>query len=233
MKDSAPFSEALASIDLMLSDVPWPFAQNERKKIDQHWQELVQTNPALWNGDVLIGHSVYLGSGRLSARFTLTDFASLMAWRDWGFPDKLAFNVFGMAALTTSDEVLVFAEMSDHTMNAAKIFPPGGSLEMRDVVEGGIVDIEGSMFREMKEETGFDLALARPGPRFAVMDEQRIAVLQRFTCAETFADLQRVFAVHEDSNRELKRLVPIKSRAAICDAIPAYAQEIVRQVFPT
>jgi 8-oxo-dGTP pyrophosphatase MutT (NUDIX family) len=231
MKDSQPFSEIIESVDLKMTDAPWPFAQNERARIDAHWQELANANATIWNGNVLIAQDVYLGDKKLVARFSLTDYASLMAWRDWGFPDEKVFNIFGMPALMTSDNVLVFAEMASHTMNGGKIFPPGGSLEMADVVEWGVVDVEGSMYRETLEETGFDLTSARAAERFVIMDQQRIAVMQKFSCAETFADLERVFKVHVDDKKELTRLVPVKSRRSISPAMPPYAQEIVRHVF--
>ncbi len=233
MKDSAPFSEKITSIDLKLTEAPWPFAQNERPRIDAYWQELASANATLWNGNVLIAQDVYLGDGKLSARFTLTDYASMMAWRDWGFPDKKVFNIFGEPALMTSDGVLVFAEMASHTMNAGKIVPPGGSLEMGDVGPNGAIDISASMHRETLEETGFDLSHARADARYAVMDEQRIALVQKFSCAETFADLEHIFHVHVDKNKELTRLVSVRSRKSISPSMPGYAQEIVRQSFGT
>ncbi len=49
---------------------------------------------------------------RFSADYFETDFASFLAWRDWGFPDNSVFNGFGMGALRGSDGAFVLGEMA-------------------------------------------------------------------------------------------------------------------------
>ena len=40
-----------------------------------------------------------------------TDYASFLAWRDWGFPDASVFNVFASAALQAADGAFLLGEM--------------------------------------------------------------------------------------------------------------------------
>ncbi len=231
MKRFSGLIEDITRLDLRFVEEAWAFAQNERQRIDMHWQELVNKNDKLWNGEILIARDVFLGDGLLSARFSSSDYASFVAWRDWGYPDKQAFNIFGMPALKTSDGVLVFAEMAAHTLNAGKIYPPGGSLELRDVTDRSEIDVERSMRIEVKEETGFDLNSARRGGAYAIMDGQRIALMRQFSTDLTFAEFEMEFASHFDNQKELKCLVPVRSRKDMSEAMPAYALAIVEREF--
>ena len=90
---------------------------------------------------------------RLRASYFETDFASFLAWRDWGFPDRDVFNGFGMGALRCSDGAFLLGEMADHTANAGRIYFPAGTPDLDDV-KLGAVDIAGSIAREIEEETG-------------------------------------------------------------------------------
>ena len=107
----------------------------------------------MWNGRVLLGrHPVFSGE-RFSASYFETDFASFLAWRDWGFPDPYVFNGFGMGALLSNDGAFALGEMGSHTANAGRIYFPSGTPDLSDV-KGSTVDIPGSVVRELEEETG-------------------------------------------------------------------------------
>ena len=107
----------------------------------------------LWNGRVLLGRNPVFAGERFSADYFETDFASFLAWRDWGFPDSDVFNGFGMGALRGSDGAFVLGEMGEHTANAGRIYFPSGTPDLDDV-SGDVLDIAGSVAREVEEETG-------------------------------------------------------------------------------
>ena len=107
----------------------------------------------MWNGRVLMGRNPVFAGARLSASYFETDFASFLAWRDWGFPDKDVFNGFGMGALRCADGAFVLGEMGQHTSTAGRIYFPSGTPDLDDISHGA-VDISGSVARELEEETG-------------------------------------------------------------------------------
>ena len=57
----------------------------------------------MWNGRVLLMRRGDIADGVLSGAYLETDFASFIAWRDWGFPDTTMRNCFAMAALRSAD----------------------------------------------------------------------------------------------------------------------------------
>jgi 8-oxo-dGTP pyrophosphatase MutT (NUDIX family) len=104
-------------------------------------------------GRVLLARNPVFSGERFSADYFETDFASFLAWRDWGFPDQDVFNGFGMGALRGSDGAFILGEMGQHTSNAGRIYFPGGTPDLDDLRDGA-VDMPGSVAREVEEETG-------------------------------------------------------------------------------
>ena len=150
---TSPVIHRVTALDLRVRPFAWPFAQTRRAEIDAHFAERQRERPKLWNGRVLIGHRPVFTDRRFCAEYFETDFASFLAWRDWGFPDRDVFNGFGMGALRSSDGAFVLGEMAPHTANAGRIYFPSGTPEPDDVRDGA-VDVGGSVVREMFEETG-------------------------------------------------------------------------------
>jgi len=143
----------VTALDLPVRPVPWPFAQARRGEIEAHFVQKQREKPALWNGRVLIGRNPAFTQERFSAEYFETDFASFLAWRDWGFPDRDIFNGFGMGALRAADGAFVLGEMAPHTANAGRIYFPSGTPDPDDLRDGEL-DIAGSILREVEEETG-------------------------------------------------------------------------------
>src|SRR5437762_1146123 len=93
----------VAQLDLMFQPRPWPFADERRCDIDAHFAGLRRERPAMWNGRVLLLHAFSIMDGIFRGAYFETDFASLIAWRDWNFPDPAVRNCFAMGALLASD----------------------------------------------------------------------------------------------------------------------------------
>jgi 8-oxo-dGTP pyrophosphatase MutT (NUDIX family) len=143
----------VTTLDLPVRPWSWPFADERRADIDAHFAEKQREKPNIWNGRVLLGRNPEFAAERLRADYFETDFASFLAWRDWGFPDSSVFNGFGMGALRSVDGAFVMGEMAQHTANAGRIYFPSGTPDLDDIRKGA-VDIEGSVNREVEEETG-------------------------------------------------------------------------------
>jgi len=219
----------LTGLDLRLGPGAWPFAAEHRLRIADHWHELVARRPQLWNGEVLICLEAAVHGGVLTGRFAKTDYASFVAWRDWGTPGAMACNMFGAPVVLSADRAMIFAEMAAQTLNGGMIYPPSGSLEPRDIGPDGSVDVLGSIATELREETGLDVAEAKPGRLFAIRDGYRLAVVQAIAFERTVAEIESGFARHHDPQAELARLVVIRSAGDVDPRMPAFAQDIVRR----
>ena len=160
-----PVIHRVAALDLAFQPRRWPFAEQRRAEIDAHFAIKQREKPHLWNGRILLARDPDFAADRFSARYFEADFASFLAWRDWGFPDKSVFNGFGMGALRCSDGAFVLGEMGQHTANAGRIYFPSGTPDLDDIRDGA-VDISGSVAREVEEETGLAPADYRAVPHW-------------------------------------------------------------------
>ncbi len=152
-----PVIHRVTTLDLKVKQRAWVFAQTRRDAIDAHFAKMREAKPEMWNGRVLLACNPHLSEGRFAAEYFETDFASFLAWRDWNFPDRAVFNGFGMGALLSSDGAFVLGEMGAHTANAGRIYFPAGTPDPGDVRDD-MLDIEGSVVREIEEETGLTQA---------------------------------------------------------------------------
>lgn len=150
---TSPTIHRVTTLDLAVKTMAWPFAEERRADIAAYFAEKQRERPQLWNGRILLGRDPVFSGDHFAATYFETDFASFLAWRDWGFPDKAVFNGFGMGALRASDGAFVMGVMGPHTANAGRIYFPSGTPDPDDVRDGRL-DIPGSVIRELEEETG-------------------------------------------------------------------------------
>jgi len=84
----------------------------------------------------------------------------------------------------------VLGIMAGHTANAGKVYFIGGTPEPDDIV-GERVDLQGSVLRELTEETGMTFDRVRPAPGWcAIFDDGRIAMIKVLRAAEPAAALR-------------------------------------------
>jgi 8-oxo-dGTP pyrophosphatase MutT (NUDIX family) len=172
-----PVIHRVTTLDLSFRPEPWPFAKERRADIDAHFA-IRQREKPLWNGRILLGRNPVFTGERFSARYFEADFASFLAWRDWGFPDAGVFNGFGMGALRCPDGAFILGVMGSHTANAGRIYFPSGTPDPADISEG-MVDMPGSVAREVDEETGLTPADYRAGPHWhCVVSGAAIAMIR-------------------------------------------------------
>jgi 8-oxo-dGTP pyrophosphatase MutT (NUDIX family) len=172
-----PVIHRVTTLDLNVEPWRWRFADERRADIDAHFAIKAREKP-IWNGRVLLGRDPVFSAGRFSASYFEADFASFLAWRDWGFPDASVFNGFGMGALRGSDGAFILGEMGQHTSNAGRIYFPSGTPDLDDISDGA-VDISGSVTREVEEETGLTAADYRAGAHWhCVVSGAAIAMIR-------------------------------------------------------
>ncbi|MGE3829759.1 MAG: NUDIX hydrolase [Parvibaculaceae bacterium] len=224
--------ESIDRVDLRLIKGKWAFAESEKARVAAHWQSLAEKNPRIWNGEVLICHHAEIVDRAFVGRFHLTDYASFVAWRDWGNPGPPVYNCFGSAVVRSREGALLYGRMAAHTLNPGKVYPPGGSLELNDVKADGSVDVLGSIVRELREETGLEASQAQDGGLLLVPDGPRISVakvLQFDRPAQTLAgQVDDYLASQQDD--ELAGIEVVTSRDQIDARMPGYAAKIARHL---
>jgi 8-oxo-dGTP pyrophosphatase MutT (NUDIX family) len=176
--EALPVIHRVKTLDLSFHPRPWPFADERRADIDAHFAIKQREKPGLWNGRILLARNPAFTGDRFSADYFESDFASFLAWRDWGFPDGCVFNGFGMGALRCSDGAFLLGEMGRHTANAGRIYFPSGTPDLDDLSDGA-VDISGSVAREVEEETGLTSVDYRAGAHWdCVVSGAAIAMIR-------------------------------------------------------
>ena len=224
-----PVIHRVTALDLPVESWSWPFAEARRAEIAAHFEQARREKPQMWNGRVLLGrHPVFAGE-RLTASYSETDFASFLAWRDWGFPDKGVFNGFGMGALRSVDGAFVLGEMGQHTSTAGRIYFPSGTPDLDDIRDGG-VDISGSVVRELEEETGLlpgeyvsdaDWHCVYTGPALAMIRLLHVDLSGEALRARIEANLAL------QQSPELSAIHLVRGRGDLTDAMPHFVTAFI------
>jgi 8-oxo-dGTP pyrophosphatase MutT (NUDIX family) len=219
----------VTTLDLSFKPRPWPFAEARRAEIDAHFVLAQREKPSLWNGRVLLGRNPAFTRGRFSADYFEADFASFLAWRDWGFPDRDVFNGFGMGALRCADGAFLLGEMGHHTANAGRIYFPSGTPDLDDI-KGNAVDISGSVVREVEEETGLTPADYRAGAHWdCVVSGAAIAMIRVLDVDLTGEELRaRIEAnLARQHQPELAALHLVRNLSDLTPAMPRFVTAFV------
>jgi hypothetical protein len=215
---------AIERLDLRFTPRAWRFADERRAEIDAHFVSLQRAKPALFNGRVLLMHRHAIADGVLQGDYLETDFASFIAWRDWGFPDPEMRNCFALGGLRGSDGGFVLGVMGAHTASAGRIYFPGGTPDPSDVFDGR-VDLDASVRREVEEETGLvpDALTIAPGWT-AVLAGSRIALIKVMQARESAAALcDRIdHNLASETTPELDGLHVVRSLADVDQRMPAF-----------
>jgi len=229
--------ETIDALDCRLVEASWAFARDEDGKIAEHWRRRVEANPTLYDGIVLLANRVERrtrdGGVTLEIDCFETRFSRFVAWRDFGFPDCGVHNVFAMAALRSSDGAFLLGEMGQaHALPGARFFP-GGTPDLNDV-EAGKVDLYGSLVRELAEETGLGLDIARIEPAWRVVFEaRRVACLKIVDWPAPAAEIAERVARHiaRDAKPELARAHMVHGRKELDDPrIPAFVRLFLQEM---
>ena len=225
----------ITDTDIRLVPGAWPLPPALRASVPERWARLLADNPHLWDGRILGVSLPTIGAdGMLRAEAREDAYSAFLAWRDAGFPEVGVYNLFGSALIVSGDGAMLFGRMGEDTANAGHVYPVGGSLEPRDVLPDGQVDVFGSIALELNEETGLVAADAEPGKTVAVSDGPRISVARvlRFSQpADTLAAIIRGNLAAQ-AHRELADMVILRASgdAARAGVMP-YAAAVAEAFF--
>ena len=140
-------------MDLTLTSGVWPFANERRAEIEANFAARQKKTPALWNGRILMLRDHAIDGATFRGSFIEVDYASFLTWHDWGRPEAGVKDCFAQGALRAADGAFLLGVMGPQTSHPGHIYFPSGTPDRNDVV-GTTVDLDGSVWREMQEETG-------------------------------------------------------------------------------
>lgn len=230
---TSPVIHLVTTLDLAVRSIAWPFAEERRAEIAAHFAEKQRERPKIWNGRVLLGRNAVFSDGHLTATYFETDFASFLAWRDWGFPDSAVFNGFGMGALRTSDGAFVMGEMAQHTANAGHIYFPSGTPDLDDVRDGAL-DISGSVVREIAEETGLSAADYRAESDWHCVVTGAVIAMIRVINLDMPGDAARARIeanLAREAEPELSAIHLVRGMSDLTPSMPRFVTAFVAQQF--
>jgi 8-oxo-dGTP pyrophosphatase MutT (NUDIX family) len=220
-------------LELTFAPQPWAFAQERRADIDAYFAQAQRANPALWNGRMLMLHRHAIEDAVFRGAYLETDYASMLAWRHWGFPDPNVRNCFGMAALRAGDGAFLLGVMAEHTANAGWIYFPAGVPDPADL-DGPRVDLSRSIMREVSEETGLPAAELDPEEGWTtVLAGARVAQMRIVRAQQSAEALrERILAyLAQEKAPELAGIRVVRSPADFDPMMPAYVTAFLRHVW--
>ncbi len=235
MSEGGPDILALDDLDMRLEARDWAFATERRAEIDRHWARFVAEKPASFNGQVFLQHAWRIEGRVYAGRYLQTDYASFIAWREFGYPPPAMRNGFAMAALRSRDGAFLLGKMGEGTANPGRIYFAAGTPDPDDLLPDGRIDLAGSVLREMAEETGLLPAEVEVGSGWtAVIDGARAAFMRPVAIdlpAEEARALMLARMPHLP-HPELSDIVIARSVADIdAAAMPPFQQAFLRHAF--
>jgi 8-oxo-dGTP pyrophosphatase MutT (NUDIX family) len=211
-------------LELAVTSAPWPFADERRDEIGEHFAKVREAKPEVWNGRVLLCRNPRADGEVYRADYFETDFASFLAWRDWGFPDTAVFNGFGAGALRSADGAFVLGRMAPHTANAGRVYFPAGTPDPNDVA-GDRIDLAASVTRETEEEVGLTPADYVADDVWTIVETgQVVACFRRLNAVPAAEQLvKRIEAfIQLSAQPELSGVTLVRSVADFVPAMPEF-----------
>jgi len=220
------FSLDAVQLSVDAAEHPWRVA--ERAAIDACWAREQVERPWLFNGTVMLHRGLQLEDGVISGISHRAPYAALLELiRTW--PPADVWHLFGSAVILSSDNAMLLIRMAARTANPGKVYAPAGSLDESDI-KGSSVDLDGSIVREAREETGLELSHAAAENRlFCWRRGGLVAVFRRFLLTEPAAVLVEQIRNHirTGPEDEIEDVVVVRPPQDAGPTAPAYMQAMI------
>ena len=221
-------------VEIAVEPWSWEFSVAQREEIDRNFARRAGGGSAIWNGRVLLLRRYSVRNGVLQGTSFETDYASFLAWRDWGFPDASVFNVFGSAALQAADGAFLLGEMGPSTANPGSIYFPCGTPDRDDIRADGTLDLAGSVSRELLEETGLEIAALEVRPGWTMVHDGGFLNLMKIVTARQNAEGFRAQIMRNLATQvqpEFCDIHIVRGRADLDDRMPRFLVAYLEQTW--
>jgi 8-oxo-dGTP pyrophosphatase MutT (NUDIX family) len=226
-----PRITSLASADARLTRRSWGFASVQIGAIDAYWDRRTAEQPRLFNGAVLILDRWIVRHGHFSGECITTDFKSFLYWREHDAPDHEVFDFFATGALHTSEGWLILGRAGAAMSNAGKVYPPSGSLHADQF---GHIDLDESIVREIREETGIEVTRAQLGSMLLIEACPQIVIVRPIKTGRPSAEIVAKIEGYLRSNpsSELSNVVVVRGLADIqAGVMPPFTIAYIEHAF--
>lgn len=231
MKDLSLFS--IERLELSFAPKPWAFAEERKEEIAAFFAEFKRQKPAVWNGRVLLMHRYEVSDSIFRGEYFETDYASFLAWRRGNNPPADVHDCFGAGAVVSADNAVLLGVMGEHTANAGRIYFPAGTPDPSDVVDG-TVNLDASIARELKEETGCDVNEFTIEPGWTtVIDGGLIVQIRILRSKDTAGTLRARMLAHLSSEKrpELSDIRIVRGKNDFDPAMPPFVIAFLERLF--
>ncbi len=131
--------------------------QDIQKKIADKWNEILNENPKLWDGDICCVYDVKYTNDSIEVCCKKSKYSHYLYQERVGLPKEYECrNISAGSLFETSDGYLVLCELDANTSFPTVLQVPGGNIDKTDIIDGKI-DCLKTIIRETKEEINIDL----------------------------------------------------------------------------
>jgi 8-oxo-dGTP pyrophosphatase MutT (NUDIX family) len=167
---SLPSNEIIRAdtLRLAVTDIPWALAADNAAAIRSHFDHRKTANASFYDGQVFVLRDIRRDGSDIEALLSLERFSSFLYWRDGNAHDDATLDGFGSALVQSAEGHVLAIKASPGTLNAGRVYLPGGFIDARDVRSDQTIDIDASIARELAEETGLDVRSLSRRPGYLV-----------------------------------------------------------------
>jgi 8-oxo-dGTP pyrophosphatase MutT (NUDIX family) len=214
----------------------WPYAVQHVAEIDAHWQRRLVQSPKMFNGRIYLLAEYAQTADALNGVCAATDFKSFLFWREAGYPEAGVRDCFGSGLIRSSDGAVLLGRQTAGNMNAGLAYLPGGFIDERDVTADGRIDIDGSVARELTEETGLlPYEIAREPGYYITHSSAQLSIAVPYRSPLAAEPLRRLILerLAADSDPELDDIVIVRRSSELGSlAVPRYTALLLETLLP-
>ncbi len=205
-----------------------------QKKIEAHWEELLDSGREYFNGEVFNFQKLERKNNKISVIMERTNFAHFLYTRN--IERKLGKyklrTVFSACLILTKDNKIIFGKMGEHTSLAGRYQLVGGGLDNNDLEEN-IFDMKHSATKELGEELGVDASDRNVVKKFKVAylktgGSEDVAIIYKVIFKKTtqeFLEYYKKFAKDLQENGETPEFSEVVALAQNKKAVEEFIGE--------
>ena len=169
---------------------------------------------------MLLLHTHGVENGVFRGAYLETDYASFAAWRSWGRPPAGVNDGFAAAAIVSADGAYLLGIMGAHTLPGGQIYFPCGTPDPGDIIDGK-VDLDFSLQRELKEETGLNITEFTAEPGWTVVADGRLLAIIKVLHSTQSTEVLQTRILAQLAREELPEFSDIRVVRGTSDFNPA------------